>query len=407
MLAACLALRFFSAAAPPTIWGASTGYDVHVRRGSHATHKLPPWLVPKKPGAARATPWEAQTGTLPPWEVPKALPTPAPKPTPAPTPLPTPPPTPFPTPMATFAPHLENWAAVQTQHGRHPPSDAKAVPAPTPAPAQIYYDALPTPFPTPKLVFTETTPQPTRAPTPRPTPSAVTRAAQTAPTQVAQQRVGTPRGQAKLAAPLCLRSLFSRMLVSHACPLVCAFAPALPAVDSSVVLEGIDLASFDRRRAIFLASLALALAIPARTIHIHEVALGAYGGVEIQFKVVADVTRARNIARRMALHNFSRGLSSAIHIPSHNILAGGATVVSNLRANSFAAEASFLSKQSTATQPQPAPTQPPPNDMAIVLGSPLLAGLGFLVVTLFGLLVAQIMEQQQQLRGTTPLDSDV
>ena len=174
-----------------------------------------------------------------------------------------------------------------------------------------------------------------------------------------------------------------------------------------MVLEGIDLASFDRRRAIFLASLALALAIPARTIHIHEVALGAYGGVEIQFKVVADVTRARNIARRMALHNFSRGLSSAIHIPSHNILAGGATVVSNLRANSFAAEASFLSKQSTATQPQPAPTQPPPNDMAIVLGSPLLAGLGFLVVALFGLLVAQIMEQQQQLRGTTPLDSDV
>ena len=202
-------------------------------------------------------------------------------------------------------------------------------------------------------------------------------------------------------------------VLTHACfsRLPCSFAPsppALPAVDSSVVLEGIDLASFDRRRAIFLASLALALAIPARTIHIHEVALGAYGGVEIKFKiVVADVTRARNIARRMALHNFSRGLSSAIHIPSHNILAGGATVVSNLRANSFAAEASFLSKQSTETQPQPAPTQPPPNDMAIVLGSPLLAGLGFLVVTLFGLLVAQIMEQQQQLRGTTPLDSDV
>ena len=175
-----------------------------------------------------------------------------------------------------------------------------------------------------------------------------------------------------------------------------------------MVFQGVDLAMFASRRAAFLAALGGALATGPRSIRIHEVGREGRSGVVVKFKVLAGVAQAHTIASHARSRAFNRKLSAGLQsngvrvLPS-KIVAGDASIVHSLRENRFAADSFFLRKQEVAP-PLPAP-QPPPSAVSILLGSPSLVGMSFLVGALFCLLVAQVM--QQQLRDTMPLDGDI
>ena len=172
------------------------------------------------------------------------------------------------------------------------------------------------------------------------------------------------------------------------------------------MFQGVDLAKFDHRRTAFLAALAGALATGPRSIHVHEVGREGRGSIIVKFKVLTGVVQAQTIASHARSHAFNRKVSAGLQshgvrvLPS-GIVAGEASIVHNLRENQFASESFFLRKQK-AVKPQRV-QQPSPSSVAIILSSPSLIGMSFLVVALFCLLVAQLM----QLRDSTLQDGDI
>lgn len=184
-------------------------------------------------------------------------------------------------------------------------------------------------------------------------------------------------------------------------------------MDTSLILQGANLATFDRRRAAFLAAIAGALATSQRSIRIHEVGLASLGGVMVKFKVLAGIAEAQTVVEHVQSRAFSRKLcaglqSHGVHILPSTIVAGDANIVRSLRENRFATESFFLKKQKAAqVQPKAQPTAqlPSPSAMSVIFSNPSLLGMSCLTVTLFGILVAKVL--QQQLRETVPVDSDV